>query len=71
MPKMTLTFNLPEERSDAELATKAGTLYCICHDLSQYIRTLDRYDERESLPKEEVIEKIRIMLDEFYSLNVE
>ncbi len=68
MPKLTLTFDLPEERSEASLAQAAGKLYSVCHDIAQYKRTLYKYDERDTLPKEEVIDKLSELLEDYYSL---
>lgn len=71
MPKHIIEFNLPEETNDLKLAMSAGVLSSACHDLSNYARTLYKYDERESLPKDEVIEKIRELLAPYYESGVE
>ncbi len=45
MPKATLTFQLPDEREDFDLACKAGALHSALWDLSQELRSRDKYSE--------------------------
>lgn len=71
MPILTLKFKLPEERSEAELAQKAGMLYSTCWEIQSYLRTLRKYDERENVPKEEILDKMNELLHDFYQLEVE
>ena len=65
MPKATLTFNLPEETEEYTIAMNGLKNYCMLVDLDEYIRKLNKYDERDILPKEEVIDALRTILSDF------
>jgi len=43
MPKATLTFDLPEEQSEFDIANNAGKYYSILWDLDQYLRNFIKY----------------------------
>jgi hypothetical protein len=45
MPKVTLSFNLPEEREEYEMTLKASSYYCTLHDLYQLLRTERKHGE--------------------------
>ena len=45
MPTGTLTFNLPEEQSDFNLASNASKWYLIAWDMDQFLRNKIRYPE--------------------------
>lgn len=64
MPKAILEFNLPEEREDFELHMNASKYFCAIHDIKNYIRQLNKYDERDTIPKEELTEKLYALLDD-------
>ena len=51
--KVTLEFNLPEERDDHVLAAKASNMYGALWDINQYLRQIDRYMDEQ--PDIEVI----------------
>ena len=71
MSKLILTFKLPEERSEANCAVAAGKMYSICWEISQYARTLRKYDERENIPTEEVVDKLHELLEDFFTIECE
>lgn len=58
MPKVILEFNLPEEQDEYEITRSAGKMYSSLWDIQNYMRELRKYDEREEIPKDEIIEKI-------------
>lgn len=62
--KAILEFTLPEENEEHKLALDAGKRYSALWEIAQYVRTLRKYDERETLPKEEVIDKLNELLAE-------
>lgn len=68
MPTASLTFNLPEENYDFELATNAVKFMLACDDIRQYARTLRKYEERKEIPTEEVSEKLYEFLSELPDL---
>jgi hypothetical protein len=43
MPKATLTYNLPEEQIEFDLANNAGKYYSVIWDLDQYLRNFVKY----------------------------
>jgi hypothetical protein len=61
----TLKFILPEEREGFELAQKAGLYHSLLWDVRKYARQLRKYDERETLDKQEVIDQLHKLLTEF------
>ena len=61
--KALLEFNLPEEREDFQLTQKAGAMASALEELYQYKRSLCKYDERDSLPKDEVVGKLEEILN--------
>lgn len=71
MPILTLKYKLPEERSEANLAQAAGKLHSVCWEISNYARTLRKYDERDNVPKEEIVDKLNELLSDFYNIEVE
>lgn len=65
MPKLILEFNLPEEREEAEITQKAGAYHSIIWDVQQYIRKLRKYDDRELIPKDELVDSLNELLIDF------
>lgn len=55
MPKATLSFNLPEEESEHNIAVRGGDFYCALWDILNIIRAVDKYDKK----LEEAIDEIR------------
>ena len=56
--KAKITFNLPEDQAEFDLATQGGNMYAALWDISQELRTLWKYEE---LSEEEwkIVERIR------------
>lgn len=48
MPKVTFTFDLPEEQHDFDLATNASKYYSVIWDLDQYLRNKSKYPEENT-----------------------
>lgn len=65
MPKVILEYNLPEEQENYETAMNGGHNYSLLWDISMYARSLRKYEEREMLPREEVLEKLHELLEGF------
>jgi hypothetical protein len=67
MPKATLTFNLPEEQREHELATKAGALHQVLWDLDQDLRSKIKhgdYPEAVRAAYQEVRSKLHELVNE-------
>jgi hypothetical protein len=62
--KARLTFNLPDDQHEFDLAVQSGNMYSALWDISQELRTLWKYEE---LSEEEwkMVERIR---DKFYEI---
>jgi hypothetical protein len=64
-----LKFNIPEERDEFTLATKAGGLYSVLWDLDQYLRSIHKYGDGSNPEKEDFALKTREKLFEFMDEN--
>jgi hypothetical protein len=66
MPKATLTFDLPEEQSEFDLANNASKYYSVLWDLDQYLRNFVKYpSDREDPILTDTMAKVR---DELWKL---
>ncbi len=61
--KALLVYKLPEEQEEYETAMNGGKYSSILWDIQNYARSLRKYDERTSLPKEEVVDKLYELLE--------
>jgi len=64
MSKITFEFNLPEEDSEFEACANARNLATILWDLDQWLRSEQKYNDRESIPVDEIRDKLREMISE-------
>jgi len=64
MSKITFEFNLPEEDSEFEACANARNLATILWDLDQWLRSEQKYNDRESIPVDELRDKLREMISE-------
>lgn len=63
--KSTLEFTLPEEREELDLALNAGKMACVISDLDNWLRSLQKYQDKDTVSVEEVREELhRLMRDE-------
>lgn len=58
MPKAILEYNLPEETEEYTTAMNGASYASALSDIYGYARTLSKYDQRELVPKEEIIDKL-------------
>jgi hypothetical protein len=65
MPKITLEYNLPEENEEYRIATNAGKNFSLLIEIEEYARRLRKYDERDKLPKDEVVTTLNQILSDF------
>lgn len=65
MPKAILSFKLPEEAAEFELAQKAGAYHSMIWEIQQYVRTLRKYDGRSEISIEELASKIHEITSDF------
>lgn len=68
MPKVTITFNLPEEREDYAIATNANSMYSFIWDFEQALRA--RYKHTEP-PSEEARAEFEAIKELYYTLKLE
>ena len=64
MSKITFEFNLPEEDSEFEACANARQMANILWDLDQWLRSEQKYHYRESIPVDELRDKLRQMLSD-------
>jgi len=62
MSKITLEFNLPEEDAAFETAVNGKHMATILLDLDQWLSFEQKYRDRESIPVDEIRDKLREML---------
>ena len=62
--KAKLTFNLPEDQHDFDLAIQSGKMYSALWDISQELRKLWKYEELND-DEWKMVERIR---DKFYEI---
>ena len=61
--------NVPENDLDIKMIVNRYKLYADMDELACYRRELYKYDERENIPKEEIIRKLdEIILNDFNNL---
>lgn len=56
--KVIYEFDPYEDREDLEIFQAASVNHVKLHDISDYLRRLRKYDERDMLPKEEIVDAI-------------
>lgn len=66
MPKATLSFKLPEEKEEFDIASKAGQLHCVIYDLDQYLRQMTKY--ASDLQSEEITQAYQNARDRLWKL---
>ena len=57
--KAILEFNLPEDKQDFNLATKASDWWYVCWRMDQYLRKRVKYEESITEDQREVYEDMR------------
>jgi hypothetical protein len=65
MPKALIEFNLPEEAEEFKHVQRAGLYHSMLWEIAHYTRSLRKYDEREAIPRDELVEKLNALLSEF------
>lgn len=63
--KATFEFTLPEEREEYAIAAAASKNYCLLIDIEEYARKLRKYDDREMVPKDEIVDALYQLLTDF------
>jgi hypothetical protein len=63
MPKATLTYDLPEEQTDFDMATHASDMWIILHDLDNELRSHLKYDSHPEWHGDTVEEIRKILWD--------
>lgn len=58
MAKVTLTFNLPEEKSEYRITSKAEDMYSIIYDLANRLREWTKYREYKTEAESTLMEEV-------------
>lgn len=59
MPKVTLTFKMPEEEQEMRTALEGGKYYSVLWELDQFCRSRVKYDENVPEEGKEAYEAVR------------
>lgn len=54
VPKVTITFNLPEEESDLNLCRKAAALNSVIYEFTNVLRSKTKYGDGKKIAREDV-----------------
>lgn len=57
--KAILEFNLPEEAAEHKLALDGGKWMAVCSDIDQWLRSMEKYENRNTVSVSEVRSRIR------------
>ena len=68
MAKVTFVFDDIEENGEILLTANRKNLAFMLYDISQYRRKLYKYENRENIPTQEIIDKLDNLLDTWYNL---
>lgn len=68
MAKVTFEFDDIEENGEILLTANRKNLAFMLYDISQYRRKLYKYENRENIPTQEIIDKLDNLLDTWYNL---
>lgn len=68
MAKVTFEFDDIEENGEILLTTNRKNLASMLYDIGQYRRELYKYESRENIPTQEIIDKLDNLLDTWYNL---
>ena len=61
--KATLTFDLPDEKEEFEIAVKSRDYYSQLWDIDQHLRSLLKHGDPEAQSTRELAERIRNMIE--------
>lgn len=68
MAKVTFEFDDIEENGEILLTANRKNLAFMLYDISQYRRKLYKYENRENIPTQEIIDKLDNLLNTWYNL---
>ena len=66
--KAILTYDLPEEQTEFQLAVDGDSWRAVVRDLDQWLRAQKKYQDKKTVSVEETRDKIRELMEE-HSLN--
>lgn len=66
--KVIIEFDKQEDFDDIIFALHISTVRNIIDKLREYRKHLDKYEERKSIPTEEIEQKLGIILREYYDI---
>ena len=68
MAKVTFEFDDIEENGEILLTANRKNLASTLYDIGQYRRELYKYESRENIPTQEIIDKLDNLLNTWYNL---
>lgn len=69
MGKVKFEFDAIEEQNDIALCTNRYKLALMLSNISDYRRTLYKWEEREQIPTEEIVNKLDDLLSDWYYID--
>lgn len=66
MGKVNFEFDAIEEQNDIALCTNRYKLASMLSEISNYRRTLYKYEERKQIPVDEIVNKLDDLLNDWY-----
>ncbi|WP_304393104.1 hypothetical protein [uncultured Clostridium sp.] len=69
MGKVKFEFDAIEEQNDIALCTNRYKLASMLSNISDYRRTLYKWEEREQIPTEEIVNKLDDLLSDWYYID--
>lgn len=69
MGKVKFEFDTIEEQNDIALCTNRYKLALMLSNISDYRRTLYKWEEREQIPTEEIVNKLDDLLSDWYYID--
>lgn len=68
MSKVTFEFN-EEEQHDVDLCNNRYKMACMLDEIQNYIRQLNKYEERAEIPTQEIVDKLTTLIENWYYIN--
>lgn len=69
MAKAIFEFDTIDDAHEISMCANLREISLILDNINNYARNLDKYEERENIPTEEIVDKLRNYLDRWYYID--
>lgn len=69
MAKTIFEFDSIEESNDINLCANRYKMAAMLEDIREYVRTLNKYEERAEIPTEEIANRLSDIISDWYYIN--